>query len=306
MFDRKLLAPLFLACLIAGPLVAGEAPDAARRYDDGRTLLGRGDLAAAYQAFAEAAKADPENEQYRKLAMTMKRVLALQKFVDENEPSEKWEKMVGSLHAFYLRNDAVKPAISLDRRAHEKLKSAFSASLLAESLLEADRNGEAAKFLGDLDGDLLDCQNRIYLSIALARLGDAGKAAEVAASNPLPEDAGPGLLYDFARYDALAGRAEQALERLTLLFQKTPPSSLPMLRTFVKRCSDFRSLASCEAFPRVMKTASLVKESKCSGGSGCGSCKMKGSSGGCDKDGGGCDKDSGGCDKDSGGCEEGK
>jgi hypothetical protein len=139
--------------LLAVPALAEEAaPDATKHFADGQTLLTAGDLPKALEAFVAAAKADPENKEYARQALVVRRVLALRATVAKSEPSETWEKMVISLHSFYLRNGLRDHALTLDREAHAKATSATTAALVAETLLEMDREAEAADLLRALPG----------------------------------------------------------------------------------------------------------------------------------------------------------
>ena len=189
--------------------------------------------------------------------------------------------MVLSLHAFYLSNGILEEALALDEKAHEKMKSALSASLLAETLLEMNKNEAAFELLGNLDEKQLDVQNNIYLGISLARLGKMDKAKKVATACPSSCcEAEVLVLYDAARLKALLGEEEEASRMLTRCFEVIPPSQLPTIKGFAKACPDFDSLKSSGRFAAVMKTASKIQESGCSGGEGCGSCPK---SGGCGK-----------------------
>ena len=274
MLFRKSLVILIVLGLCAVPLLAQTPVKAggADLFAKGNALLKQGDLDGAYQAFASAAKADPRNKAYAAKARIVRRVKALRKFVDQNEPSPKWEKMVLSLHAFYLQNAVYREALSLDRMAHAKMKNALSTSLLAETLLETGRNKEALDVVNGLGEKDLDLQNRIYKGIALARLGRMDEARAVAAKIDLPADADMGVCYDLARLEALAGAHPKACRLLVRCFEHAPPSKLDMVKGFVRTCPDFKSLTGTEGFRTAMATASKVKVSKCSEGAGCATC----------------------------------
>jgi thioredoxin-like negative regulator of GroEL len=297
-----------LICIVLGFLVAAPAfaeeinGEAAARFAEGEQLLEKGDLDGALKAYMAAAKADPENKAYIQQAMVLKRVKALRGYVDTNDPSPKWEKMVLSLHVFYLTHNMSGEALALDRMAFGKQDSALNASLLAETLLDLKKNEEAYTLLTDLDKEKLDEQNRLYLGITYARLERIDEARKLRDGLNITRQAKPGLLYDCARLNTLVGDHARALDQLKLMFEKTPPSQLDKNKNFVQACSDFTALKRVEGFSAVMSTLSKVAESSCSGGTSCGSCPNRSSCG----SGAAADKDAcGDCgDKNSSECKD--
>jgi tetratricopeptide (TPR) repeat protein len=274
----RVFAVLALASLLAAPAFAEDAPDAAALFAKGKALLGEGELQAALDAFVAAAKADPENAEYAGQAHVLKRVIALRKTVSEAEPSPKWERVVASLHVYFLQNGLVDKALDLDREAHGRAPSATTTLLLAEGLLEAKKNEEAAKLLAGLKDEWRSPLTHVYHGIALARLGKADAAR--ASLKAVPAEAGPGLRYDVARLLALLGETEKALGELKRCFEAVPPTQLPAVKEMARKCPDFAALAKSDAFAKVLAVKSKLAESDCSGGSGCGSCPSRGSCGG--------------------------
>lgn len=276
MSARFTLICIVLGCFLAAPALAEEvSKEASTRFAEGEKLLEKGDLDGALKAYLAAAKADPENKNYIQQAMVLKRVKALRIYVDANEPSAKWEKMVLSLHVFYLSHNMAGEALALNRMAYGKQDSALNASLLAETLLDLKKNEEAYKLLTDLDKDKLDEQNRLYLGITLARLERIDEARKIRDDLAVTRQAKPGILYDCARLNTLVGDHAKAMDQLKLMFEKTPPSQLEKNRNFVMACSDFKALKSAEGYGAVMNTLSKVAESSCSGGTSCGSCPSR-------------------------------
>ena len=271
---RNMLPLLAIVSLCAGPAFAEglTVKEAADLFAKGETLLKQGDLDGAYQAYVSAARANPENAAYAEKAKLVRRVQLLRKYVEENEVSPKWEKMVLSLHAFFLQNGVHGEALAVDRMAHGKMNSALSASLLAETLLEMDRNAEALEVLKSLEPGKLDLQNHLYLGISLARLGKADEARDVAAHIALPETANLGQYYDLARLNTLLGDHAEACVLLTRCFEMTPPSQLDTVKGFAKQCADFKPLLALADFQTAMKTASKIEESSCSSGASCATC----------------------------------
>lgn len=271
---------LLVLCLLSVPALAEkEAPDAAKRFAEGEKLLAKADFEGALKAFAAASKADPENKAYRGRAMTVKRVIRARKYVETAEVDAKWEKVAISLHAFYAREGLAEEALALDRKIHEKRPSATSASLLAETLLDAGKNEEARKLLAGLPKEHKDLQNRVYEGIALARLAKTDEAKKVAAALKITDETRPGILFDVARLRALTGDDREAVGTLAKCLEKTPAAGQAAVRDRADACADFAKLRKSEAFAAALKTESKVKVSACSGGSDCGSCPSRG---GCD------------------------
>jgi thioredoxin-like negative regulator of GroEL len=274
---RIVLYGLLAGFILAVPAVA--ETDAAKLFSQGEKLLAKADFSGALKAFAAASKAAPKNQAYRGRAMIVKRVIRARKYVETAKVDAKWEKVAISLHAFYAREGLAGEALALDRKIHEKRPSATSASLLAETLLDAGKNEEARKLLAGLAKEHRDLQNRVYEGIALARLSKTDEAKKVAAGLTLADDTRPGILFDVARLSALLGDDREALATLAKCLERVPAASQPGLREKASACADFAKLRKDLAFAAVLKTASKVKESDCSGGSDCGSCPSRG---GCD------------------------
>jgi hypothetical protein len=79
-----------------------------------------------------------------------------------------------------------------------------------------------------------------------------------------------------ARANVSVGNDNQALDLLTRCFEATPPSRLEVLKSHARKTPEFVSLASTPQFAEVLKTESKIAESKCSGGSSCAGCPMRG------------------------------
>jgi len=159
---------------------------------------------------------------------------------------------------------------------HAKLNTASSAKTLAETQLALNLNDKAAETLASLDEARQTPATRALHGLALARQGKTDDARQIAESIKLTDDAGPGMLYSVARLNAAAGNSDQALILLTKCFESLAPSRLPGFKDHARKTPEFASLASTNAFDTVMLTESKVPESKCSGGTSCANCPMRG------------------------------
>ncbi|MEN8150952.1 MAG: tetratricopeptide repeat protein [Planctomycetota bacterium] len=272
-------ATALILVLLAAPVFAGEEPTAKEMFDAGQASLAKGQFEDAAKAFKAAAKLEPDNKAYTGRAMILVRVLRARKYVETAEVDAKWEKVATSLHEFYVREGLLENAVTLDRKMYEGRPSARTASLLAETLLETGKNAEAEKHLAGLSKDHKYLQNRVYEGIALARTGKKDEAKKLAAGLEIPADTRSGILYDLARLQTLIGETEKNLATLTKCFENLPEKSQAPLREMAKKCPDFQAIAATEPFAKALATKSKVKESDCSGGSGCGSCPSRDSCG---------------------------
>lgn len=301
MSSRKILLALICGCFLGFTAMAGEgvATDPAAMYAEGKALLEKGDLMPAYKALVAAAQAAPDNAQYKKDALGLKRALSIRKYLEMNKPDAKWTKLAVSLHVYFLRNNVYSEALANGRMVHEKLGNAESAAILAEVLLEMDKNAEAVQMLRALDKKHVNNETQVCLGIALAREGKTDEAKRVAAEWPAPEKAGVGVLLDYARLDVLLDRQATALQTMTACMEMAPASQQELIKKYVAECKDFAPILAHADFAKVMATKSKITESGCSGGSSCGSCPSRGSC-----DGAATEKKEGDCDSGCGDCEK--
>jgi len=271
---------LWIACAVAvlvGLPTFVLAESAQQAFSRGKDLLAQGNAEGALSAFAAAARADLDNDAYRQQYALVRRIVDLRKVLGSEQDLERWEYTARALHAFYLDQGLHSQAVEVARKMHERVGSAASGLLLAETELALNNNAEAEKMLSALDREGKSTPSTQALwCVALARLGKAAQAKEIAQRVALPEDAGPQVTYSVARLRAATGNGEAALAALEKCFESLPASRLENFKQHAKLCPDFTALASTVQFAKVLKTESKVAESKCSGGSGCAGCPMRG------------------------------
>jgi len=147
---------------------------------------------------------------------------------------------------------------------------------LAETQLAVGNNAAAARVLATLGPKGSTAATQAMLAVALARQGRMADARKIAGTTSPPKKAGPGTLYSLARMHAIVGHQEQALALLIRSFEAVPPSRLDNLKTHAKQSPEFAALASTAGFAQALRAKSKVAESKCSGGSSCAGCPMRG------------------------------
>jgi tetratricopeptide (TPR) repeat protein len=266
--------------------VAAAGPDVgAAAFQEGRTSLAQGDFTRALASFEAAAKAVPDNSEYRQEFALVRQVVALRKSVATESDPERWGMTATALRAFYYDRGLYKEALPLDVERHRRLNSAESAALLGETQLEIGENAAAVATLGAVALKAHTPSGQWLLAIAHARTGAQAKAREMLAEIPAAPDGSAGLLFLAARVHALLGDGAEARDLLTRSLRSTPPSTLARAKDLAKACPDFRTLAEDPQFASVLATSSMVTESSCSQSKSCGGCPRasscsSGSSGG--------------------------
>lgn len=252
------------------------AETAAESFAKGQKALTKGSFQAALDAYASAARADRENQEYAQRYAMVRRIVDLRKRLDSEKRQQQWEYTARALRAFYVNERLYPELLKLDEAIHAKLNSAQSAAFLAETQLAMDQNAAAVKTLAALGPAKTSPMAQLLLGIALARTGKVDDAKQLADNVKLPKDAGPTTVYTAARLCAATGDSAKAMTLLKTCFEGTLPSQLDGFKTHAKTCSEFAAVASTPEFAVVLKTASKMPESKCSGGSSCAGCPMRG------------------------------
>lgn len=275
------LAPIGLVLawfsIAAGPALGASREEATALFAQGDVLLAQADFTAALKAYANAAKADPEAQAYRQQYAMVRRIIKMREAIEQEKNPEKWESTARALRSFYYEHGIHGEALGLDRQFHTRLNTAESAAMLAETELTLGMNAEAAELLSGLGEDKNSLQTQVFLGIALARLEQVDKAKTIAEGCKVPDDAGPGTLFDVARLRALIGDASGALALLARSFESTPPSRLDAFKDYAKKAPDLSAVVARADFAKVLETASKVPESSCSGGTSCGKCPSQSS-----------------------------
>lgn len=267
-----------LVVVVALAWATGARADSAQKaFAEGETILAGGDLPGALRAYEKAVRADRSNQEYLQKFMLVRRAIVLRQNLGKEEDAERWRLTAQALHAFYISEGLLERALEVDEAIHGRLKTAYSAAQLAETQLGLDRNAEAAEMLAALAPEKATPSTQALLAIALARQGKREEAKRIADAVSLDDEAGPGAVYGSARMHAAVGSHERALSLMARSFEAVPPSRLGALKAHAKQCREFASLVSLAGFAKALKTESKVAESKCSGGSSCAGCPMRGS-----------------------------
>lgn len=260
--------------LLAAGLVRGETAE--QTFAKGKAALAKADFAAALESFAAAARANLDNQEYLQHYLIVRRIQHLRSSLESAKTPRQQEQIAQSLRAFYIGEKLYSEALALDKKMHEKLNTASTATMLADTQLAMNLNADAAKVLASIESDKATSATRALLGIALARTGKITEAKQLAGAVTLPEEGDPGLYYLAARLHALTGDSTKAADLLKRGFEWTPPSQLEAFKAHAKANPDLASVATSAGFAAAMAAESKISESKCSGGSSCANCPMKG------------------------------
>jgi hypothetical protein len=246
-------------------------------FDQGRELLLKNnDTNGAIAKYTTAASLAPENTEYAKNLIWLRRTATLEsKLQSETDPTRVL-KLMQSLHYFYLAQGMDQKALANDTELYKKTGGADEAGLLAQTYIAMDKFSDAAKVLGSL-GDKATPYTQGMLAFSLLKSGDKAGAAQIAKSIEVPQDLSSKEAYLLARMKAVAGETPKALELLVALFENTPQNRIELLKQKVLECEEFASISNSEAFKQAINTQSTL--SGCSGGKSCATCPNRGKCG---------------------------
>ncbi len=259
---------LAVTCLAAG--------DAEVSFQKGKQLVAAGDLRSAVQALAGAVKLERANQQYLQQYLVTRQALTYESMLNKEQDPQRWEKAALALSSFYTSQGLPQHALPVDEAIFRRLKTSDAAIQLADTLLSLEQPDRAARVLTELSTEQVTSASQALFCVALVRQGKSDEARKVAAALQVGADADPGTLFVAARAQGAVGASEQAVALLVRCFEGVAPSRLELLKTHTRSCRDFSVMASNAAFAQALKTESKVPESKCSGGSSCSSCPMRG------------------------------
>lgn len=242
----------------------------------GQKLIAGGELRAAAEALKAAVLGDLNNQDYLRQFMATRQALKYQMIVESREASPHWNEAADGLSLYYRSQGHHDQALPVDEVIYQKRQTTDAAVQLAETLLAVDQAQRAAELLGELSSKHTTPASQALLCVALARQGDLEQARRIATELQLASDADAFTRYLAARAQAAVGKDTLALNTLKRCYESVPPSRLGALKSHTKSCSDFVNLVSTEAFDQVLQTESKVPESKCSGGSSCSNCPIRG------------------------------
>ena len=277
MVSKAIYALTIVGVIGCGTLDALAASNSAEQaYRQANQLVAQGDLVAAHESLKAAVRMDRANQKYLQQYMLVYTAVKLQKSFETERDLQRWQQHAQSLSLFYASQGLHAQALPIDKAIYQKLGTTDAAVQLAETHLEVGNSQEAVEVLNHLNAQQATVASCALLGVALARQGDVPQAEEVVGSLATLTSTDPFTLYLIARAQAAVGHDGQSLATLTRCYEAVPPSRLSDLKAHTQSCQDFAGLVKQASFTSVLQTQSKVAESKCSGGSSCSSCPMRG------------------------------
>ncbi len=269
--------------VLIGQCPAATNTGAEASFSQGQELLQKGQLNDALRLFAQAAREDGTNQLYRQYYATVRQVIRMQASLDKEKNPQKWEYSARALRAFYYGHLMFKDSLKVDSQFYEKKKDAETATLLAETQLELGMGQQSIELLNGLKEETFTPDLQLLRVIAMSQVSKKEQAATAVDAAKLPEPAkrNPDMLYRLAWAQMAVGRKDAAMDSLKATFERTPPGVLGIVKQRVVNNREFSKLMGEEnkdpQFVAVMKTASKISESACSGGASCATCRNAGS-----------------------------
>ncbi len=224
------------------------------------TLMKEGRFQEALPLFEKEISESPRNaailkQHYGALKKTIRRE---ELFREESNP-ELLAKIGRQLKSFYYSLGLFEKAEAVERKIHEVSPTTENAANLGATLLNLNKNREAAELFSKTD--LSDAKSFPLLCAALAyaRCGDAQKASELATRCRMDSLSANELLL-FARTAAACGNCERASEAVAKILENTPPSRRKGLKDFFQE-EDFSRIRDSKEFRSALETPSRVKDS---------------------------------------------
>ncbi len=242
----------------------------------GKTLLEEGDFRGALAEYADAVRSDRQNREYMQHYLALRQIVDVRARLERETNLKRWEQYARMLHLYYSREALSEHLLALDRRIHDKLQNATSATMLAETLLEQGEAEEMLEVLQDLPEDQRNETILALEGIALAHTGQNESAKKIAEKISIEKNDNPVHIYRLARLQGAVGNEAEATNLLVRCFESTPPSMSQSFKSHAKESSAFTAMVEKESFREALATESKVSESECSGGTSCSTCPMRG------------------------------
>ncbi|MHC5108338.1 MAG: tetratricopeptide repeat protein [Planctomycetota bacterium] len=274
----RCLTSVFVIAIWALPLagVSAESPEKAQEaFAEGQALLAEGEFDGALRAFKRAARGQRSNEEYAQQYALVRQIVELRKQLPKEQDAERWLSGAAALQAFYHENKLFGESLPLDRQRFHRAPSTKSAVMLAKTQLALQMNPEAANLLAGLKSELQSPHAKVLHALALIRMDRIDPARALVRAGKQTDTVEPGYFVDLARVQVALGEQQVALGTLKRSIELTPPSRLEQHKVRLRSSPDFADLVGTAAFDEVLKTSSTIKESPCSGGSGCGKCPKR-------------------------------
>ena len=236
------------------------------------------DYEAACKLYFEKLKANKNDAKAKSYYNILKRVVRYEKMYTKSTNNKQKQKLAAALRNFYYSANNLSGAEKLDKESYSNFKTEANAYRLAATQLNLKQYSESIKTLDSIAPKKMTQNFDILKAYNYQKLNKAKESTKFLAMVKVNDLKNPSLLLIGSRIYALQNNKEKACELLTKSFELTYPPKLKMVKEYVANSDeDFKSMRQDTAFLKALKTKSKVKVSSCSGGSDCGSCKLKNS-----------------------------
>ncbi len=268
------VAALLLALAIPG-MALGHGTQA--KAPDFRTLCTGKSLDEAAAAVDAELREHPDDAALKKFALELKKNGRRAQLFEQEQNPEMAAKTGKLLRQFFYRNDMLAEAEKVDRQLFKLNPDIANGVSLAETLLNRNRDREAAELLLSLKPAEADREANLLAALALARTGDVAESQEYLARTPF-ESCKPQELMIYARIAALHDDAAQAAAAVARILENAPAKESRALQAYFQD-DDFRHVLPDAAYQAALQTESKAGDS-------CAGCPNSGTS---RCDGGDCD-----------------
>ena len=169
---RGLVVVLVLVCSSVVQSANGD-----KAFVDGNSLLAKGDLNGALQAYASAVQADRANQQYSQQYLLLRQVIQLQNRLAGTTNGSQRVQLCQALRAFYGSHGLHGQALVMDQELFRRLRTGTAAVQLAETHLALDQTDAAVSVLSGLDAKQTTDATQAMLSSCAGPAGPDERSA---------------------------------------------------------------------------------------------------------------------------------
>ena len=230
----------------------------------------KGDFEQAAVLFVREIKENPSEPRLKQLYSELKTQIRREKLLaGETDPGMIVE--IGRpMRQFYTKYGLFGKAEAVDRKIYQAEPNTANGVQLGVTLLNLDRNQEAAELFRKLDLSKAKRGMVLCAALAYARSGDKTASEKLLARFPVGKlDTHSLQLY--ARCAANNGDVRTASELTARILAKAPEKNHPSLKKNLFASSDFRKIANDKNFQEALKTKSQVQDN-------CDDCPNRGTS----------------------------
>ena len=223
----------------------------------------QGDFEQAALLFEKEIKANPSDPRLKQLYSELKTQVRREKLFAGETDTGMIEEIGRPMRQFYIKYGLFAKAEAIDRKIYQADPSLANGVALAVTLLNLDRNREAAEIFRKLDLSHAKRGAALCAALAFARTGDKATSEKLLKRFPVDKlDSGSLQLY--VRCTANNGDLKTTCNLTARILAGTPGKNHPMLKKHLFGGPDFKTVADNQDFQNALKTKSKKRDS-CAG-----------------------------------------